>query len=232
MSSNTPAARDAAGASTPIGISSPLLQSALAKFAATEVPQGHHIALAYSGGLDSALCVVLAREKYHAATLHAITVDVGQGGDEIALSEQKAAQLGIEPIMLDARDEFAEVWLTKAIQANSDYEGYPVSTSMTRQLIAAKVAHLGAQLGATALMEGSSGKGNDQYRMHNVFTLFAPQCEVLAPVRELRRPGQRDHRGRRRQDALVPLHRQWRHWPGYRAARLGVAVARATSQGA
>jgi argininosuccinate synthase len=163
---------------------SPLLQAALAKLATTDVPQGHHVALAYSGGLDSALGVVLAREKYHAAALHAITVDVGQGEDEIALSKQKAAQLGIEPILIDARDEFANEWLTKAIRANSDYGGYPVSTSMTRQLIAAKVAQLGAQLGATALMEGSSGKGNDQYRMHNVFTLFAPECAVLVPVRD------------------------------------------------
>src|SRR5438045_9374293 len=33
-------------------------------------------------------------------------------------------------------------------------------------------------------MEGSSGKGNDQYRMHNVFKLFAPQLDVLVPVRD------------------------------------------------
>jgi argininosuccinate synthase len=161
-----------------------LLETALAKLEATSVAQGHQIALAYSGGLDSALCVVLAREKYHAAALDAITVDVGQGDEELALSTQKAAQLGIEPILIDARDEFANDWLTKAILANSDYGGYPVSTSMTRQLIAAKVAQVGVERGATALMEGSSGKGNDQYRMHNVFTLFAPQCTVLVPVRD------------------------------------------------
>ena len=33
-------------------------------------------------------------------------------------------------------------------------------------------------------MEGSTGKGNDQYRMHNVFKMFAPQMEVLVPVRD------------------------------------------------
>jgi len=33
-------------------------------------------------------------------------------------------------------------------------------------------------------MEGSSGKGNDQYRMHNVFKLFAPQLEIVVPVRD------------------------------------------------
>ena len=71
-----------------------------------------------------------------------------------------------------------------AIKANSDYGGYPVSTSMTRQLIAKKVAEKAAELGCDAIIEGSSGKGNDQYRMNNVFTLFAPGLEVLVPVRD------------------------------------------------
>lgn len=170
------------GSATPTP--SATLDAALQKVEHTSVEQGHSIALAFSGGLDSSLCVVLAREKYHARALHAITVDVGQGDDEVALSFEKAAKLGITPIMLDARDEFANDWLTKAIKANSDYGGYPVSTSMTRQLIASKVAQHALTLGATALMEGSSGKGNDQHRMHNVFTLFAPECAVLVPVRD------------------------------------------------
>ena len=71
-----------------------------------------------------------------------------------------------------------------AIKANSNYGGYPVSTSMTRQLIARKVAEQAVKMGCDALIEGSSGKGNDQYRMHNVFTLFAPGLKVLVPVRD------------------------------------------------
>ncbi|MBC8231377.1 argininosuccinate synthase, partial [bacterium] len=67
---------------------------------------------------------------------------------------------------------------------NSDYEGYPVSTSMTRQLIAKYVALRAVDSGCDALMEGSSGKGNDQFRMHNVFTYFAPDLEILVPVRD------------------------------------------------
>jgi argininosuccinate synthase len=55
---------------------------------------------------------------------------------------------------------------------------------MTRQLIAQKVAALAQEHGCDALVEGSTGKGNDQYRMHNVFTLFAPGVRVLVPVRD------------------------------------------------
>src|SRR5437764_4594531 len=160
------------------------LDLALHKIASVDVPQGKHIALAYSGGLDSTLCVKLSHLKYHARKLTAITVDVGQGEAEIQQSTERAAKLGITPLVIDAKQEFTEQWLSKAIQANSDYNGYPVSTSMTRQLIAAKVAQQGLELGCDALMEGSSGKGNDQYRMHNVFSLFAPGTPIFVPVRD------------------------------------------------
>src|SRR5256885_3962238 len=156
----------------------------LEKIDATPVKTAKKVALAYSGGLDSSLCAVLAKEKYQVEDLFAITVDVGQGQDEMDAAIQKAKVLGLTPIVVDATEEFANLWLTKAIQANSSYEGSPVSTSMTRQLIAAKIASLALKLGCAAIMEGSSGKGNDQYRMHNVFKLFAPQLKVLVPVRD------------------------------------------------
>src|SRR5438874_7130451 len=160
------------------------LELALHKISAVGVPQGKSIALAYSGGLDSTLCVKLSQLKYHAQKLVAISVDVGQGEAEIQESIARAEKLGISPLIIDAKQEFTEHWLSKAIQANSDYNGYPVSTSMTRQLIAAKVAQKALELGCDALMEGSSGKGNDQYRMHNVFSLFAPGLSVFVPVRD------------------------------------------------
>ncbi|HZS79637.1 MAG TPA: argininosuccinate synthase [Ktedonobacteraceae bacterium] len=165
-------------------VSENALEVALHKIASVDVPQGKHIALAFSGGLDSSLCVKLSQSKYHARQLTAITVDVGQGDEEMQQSISRAQQLGIIPLVIDAKQEFTEQWLSKAIQANSDYNGYPVSTSMTRQLIAAHVAQKALELGCDALMEGSTGKGNDQYRMHNVFSLFAPGVPIFVPVRD------------------------------------------------
>ena len=157
-----------------------------AKVFGTPVPKVERVALAYSGGLDSSLCVELLRRVYKVkdSGIVPITCDVGQGEEEVAVGEAKAKALGVKPIMIDLRQEFTENWLAKAIRANSDYEGYPVSTSMTRQLVARAVALKGVELGCDALMEGSTGKGNDQYRMHNVFKMFAPHCEVLVPVRD------------------------------------------------
>jgi argininosuccinate synthase len=160
------------------------VKAILGKLDAVSVPQVKKAAIAYSGGLDSSLGIELLRRKYRAQEIVAITVDVGQGQEEIRESQEKAKVLKIDPILVDATREFTDEWLVKAIRANSDYNGYPVSTSMTRQLVARIAAVEGAQRGCDAVMEGSTGKGNDQYRMHNVFKIFAPELEILVPVRD------------------------------------------------
>jgi argininosuccinate synthase len=162
------------------------LQQIEAKVFGTPVPEVNRVALAYSGGLDSSLCIELLRRVYKVKDkdIVPITIDVGQGKDEVDVSKAKARKLGMKAILIDLKKEFTENWLTKAIRANSDYEGYPVSTSMTRQLVARAVAQKAVAMGCDAVMEGSTGKGNDQYRMHNTFKIFAPQCKVLAPVRD------------------------------------------------
>src|SRR5437762_13579162 len=96
---------------------SPALALALEKIHSVDVPQGKTIALAYSGGLDSTLCVKLAETKYHAKQLFCISVDVGQGQEEIQESIDRAKKLNITPIILDAKQEFTQNWLTKAIWA-------------------------------------------------------------------------------------------------------------------
>jgi argininosuccinate synthase len=156
----------------------------LRRLEAAPVPPVRRCAIAYSGGLDSTLGIELLRRVYKAQEIIPITVDVGQGEEEIEMARRRSVALAIAPLRLDARDCFAGEWLSRAIRANSSYFGYPVSTSMTRQLIAREVARKAAELGCDSVLEGSTGRGNDQYRMHNVFKLFAPQLQVLVPVRD------------------------------------------------
>jgi argininosuccinate synthase len=160
------------------------IQEILKKVEKTETPKVNKVAVAYSGGLDSSLAIELLRRKYRAKTILPITLDVGQGEEEVLESRRKAKILKIKPLFFDLRNEFTEIWIARAIQANSDYLGYPVSTSMTRQIVARKVAEVARAKGCDAILEGSSGKGNDQYRMHNVFKMFAPQLKILVPVRD------------------------------------------------
>ncbi|HEQ72455.1 MAG TPA: argininosuccinate synthase [Spirochaetia bacterium] len=160
------------------------IKDILAKIAQTPIPEVKKCAIAFSGGLDSTLGIEMLRRIYKVKEIVAINVDVGQGEEEITMGRERAQQLNLKPIVIDARDEFTEEWLRKAIQANSDYNGYPVSTSMTRQLIARIVAIKAKELGCDSILEGSTGRGNDQYRMHNVFKYFAPELEILVPVRD------------------------------------------------
>ena len=156
----------------------------LEKINQTSVKKGQEVAVAFSGGVDSCLAIELLRRVYQAKRIIPITIDVGQGDQEMNEVHEKAAILGISPIVIDAKEHFAQHWLPKAISANSDYNGYPVSTSMTRQLVAKLVAEEALRLGCDAILEGSTGKGNDQYRMHNVFKLFASDLDILVPVRD------------------------------------------------
>jgi argininosuccinate synthase len=160
------------------------IKKIMKKIEETETPKVNKVAVAYSGGLDSSLAIELLRRKYKAREIVPITIDVGQGEEEVQESRRKARVLRIKPLFFDLRKEFTEVWIARAIQANSDYLGYPVSTAMTRQVVAKKVAEVALQKGCDAILEGSSGKGNDQYRMHNVFKLFSPELTILVPVRD------------------------------------------------
>jgi len=160
------------------------IREILRKVERTGVPSVSHVAVAFSGGLDSSLAIELLRRKYKAKKILPITIDVGQGKEEVLEAGKKAKALRIKPLFFDLRKEFTDVWIARAIQANSDYLGYPVSTSMTRQIVAKKVAQVGLARGCDAILEGSSGKGNDQYRMHNVFKLYAPNLKILVPVRD------------------------------------------------
>lgn len=143
------------------------------------------VALAYSGGLDSTVCVKLLEREYSAKEVILVMVDVGQGEASLEEARRRIAHLNLELFAVDARRDFTDEWIPKAIAANGSYGGYPLSSSMTRQLIAAKVAEIAQQQGCDAVAEGSTGKGNDQFRFHNTFTLLAPELRVVTPIRDL-----------------------------------------------
>ncbi|MEM1627788.1 MAG: argininosuccinate synthase [Desulfurococcaceae archaeon] len=145
------------------------------------------VVLAYSGGLDTSTILVLLRKKYNAEVITA-TVDVGQGEDLKGV-EERAYELGaLKHYTIDARKEFVEEYVFKAIKANALYEGkYPLGTALARPLIAKKVAEIAAKEGADAVAHGCTGKGNDQVRFDLTLKAYLkPDIKVIAPVRELR----------------------------------------------
>ena len=143
------------------------------------------VALAYSGGLDSTVMLNLLKEKYGFTEVIPVLVDVGQGDEDIKTAKERAETAGVKPVFFDAKREFATEYIFRCIKSNGSYEGYPVGTSMSRILIASKVAEVALKEGAEAVAHGCTGKGNDQYRMEVAFRYYAPHLRIIAPVREL-----------------------------------------------
>ncbi|MFZ4403044.1 MAG: argininosuccinate synthase [Pseudobdellovibrionaceae bacterium] len=142
------------------------------------------VLLVYSGGLDTSICIPLMREDYGYDHVVTVTVDVGQSPDDVVQASEKAKILGTEHYTIDAKKEFAKDYCFKAVQANGDYQGYPMSTSIARPLIAAKAAEVANKLGITSFAHGCTGKGNDQYRIEFGIRSFVPQAVIHAPIRE------------------------------------------------
>lgn len=141
------------------------------------------IALAYSGGLDTSICIPLLRERYDYDRVVTVAVNVGQRDEEIRVAEEKGKKLADRHYTIDARKKFVSEYLFPAIKANGSYEGYPMGTSLARPLIAEEVIKVALKEGATAIGHGCTGKGNDQLRFD--FVIRGAGLDVVAPIREL-----------------------------------------------
>ncbi len=141
------------------------------------------VVLAFSGGLDTSVCIRLLEEEYDKKVITAC-VDVGQPEEEITRPSRLATEMGLEHYTIDAKDEFAHEFIFRAIKANAVYEGYPLSTALARPLIAIKIVELAKKVGATTIAHGCTGKGNDQFRFESIIRSYS-DCDVIAPIRDL-----------------------------------------------
>jgi argininosuccinate synthase len=142
------------------------------------------VVLAYSGGLDTSMMLKWIQEEYGMDVISCI-LDVGQQKD-LKVVEEKAWSLGVlNHYTFDAKEEFARGYVFPAIKANALYMGtYPVSSSISRPLIAKKVVEVAEMEDADAVAHGCTGKGNDQVRFDLTFKAQNPSLQIIAPVRE------------------------------------------------
>jgi len=142
------------------------------------------VVLVYSGGLDTSICIPMMKEEYGYDHVVTVTVDVGQPAEDIAQAAEKAKIMGTEHYTVDAKEEFALEYCFRAVKANAMYEGYPLSTSIARPLIAAKAVEVAQKIGAKAFAHGCTGKGNDQFRIEYGIRVLMPDATIHAPIRE------------------------------------------------
>jgi argininosuccinate synthase len=141
--------------------------------------------LLYSGGLDTSVMLRWIQEQY-GAEIVALTVDLGQPGEDFEVVVGKARRLGaVDAVLVDAREEFARDYVLPAIKANAIYgNGYPLFTALGRPLIAKLAVEHARRTGCDTVAHGCTGKGNDQVRIEATVAALDPDLNVIAPVRQ------------------------------------------------
>src|ERR671928_370418 len=142
------------------------------------------VLLLYSGGLDTSVMLKWIQDEYEAEVV-ALTVDLGQPGEDFEVVRGKALDLGaLDCHVVDAREEFAREYVLPAIKANALYGGgYPLFTALGRPLIAKIAVEKARESGCDTIAHGCTGKGNDQVRIEATVAALDPELRVIAPVR-------------------------------------------------
>ena len=142
------------------------------------------VLLLYSGGLDTSVMLKWIQDEYEAEVV-ALTVDLGQPGEDFEVVRGKALQLGaLDCHVVDAREEFAHGYVLPAIKANALYGGgYPLFTALGRPLLAKLAVEKARESGCDTIAHGCTGKGNDQVRIESTIAALDPEMRVIAPVR-------------------------------------------------
>ena len=140
--------------------------------------------LAYSGGLDTSICIQWLIENYDVDVI-AMCANVGQEDADFEYVKQRALDSGaIKCYIEDMQEEYCDDFLDKALYANVLYENtYPLLSGLSRPVIVKHLVDIAHAEGATIIAHGCTGKGNDQVRFECGIRALDPDIEIVAPAR-------------------------------------------------
>ena len=147
--------------------------------------QAKRVVLAYSGGVDTSVCIPFLKEKYGVSEVITFVADLGQG-DDLKKIRDKALNSGAsQSIIGNLINPFVEEYAFPAIRANALYsDKYPLSTALARPLIAENLVLNARKFEADAVAHGCTGKGNDQVRFDLAINALGPDLKIITPARE------------------------------------------------
>ena len=147
--------------------------------------QPKKVVLAYSGGVDTSVCIPYLKNEYGISEVITFVADLGQGDDLESISQKALNSGATKSVIGNLVDNFVEKYAFPAIRANALYgEKYPLSTALARPLIAENLVSLARKLNAGAVAHGCTGKGNDQVRFDLAIHALGPDLEIITPARE------------------------------------------------
>ncbi|NOX96788.1 MAG: argininosuccinate synthase [Nitrospirae bacterium] len=142
------------------------------------------VILAYSGGLDTSVCLKWLQEKCNLEVV-TFSAELGQGLDFDEL-RRKALDTGASKAYIeDLQEKFVREYVFPSLKANAIYEDrYLLGTAIGRPLIAKRLVEIAEMEGAKVIAHGCTGKGNDQIRFEVGVASLNPELKVIAPLRE------------------------------------------------
>jgi argininosuccinate synthase len=140
------------------------------------------IVLGYSGAVEGSMAIPWLAER-HGAEIVAVTLDVGQRGELVAVREQALALGALRSHVIDVRDEFVRDYVLPTLQAVTlaPDDGLVVG-HVARPLIVRKLVDVAAMENATAIAHGVRDAAEAEIVEREIRALN-PSITVLAPVR-------------------------------------------------
>jgi argininosuccinate synthase len=142
------------------------------------------VILAYSGGLDTSLCIHWLRytKGYEVVTFSA---NLGQKArmEEVV---ERALSIGAATVHIgELKDRFVTEFVLPALKANAQYRANSLlAAALSRPIIAYEMTKIALDEGAYILAHGGTPLGNDQFRFETVFSSLEPRLKCIAPLRE------------------------------------------------
>ena len=145
------------------------------------------VVLAFSGGLDTSVCVKYLAEEKGYEVYTAIANTGGFSEEELASIEERAYRLGAKQhATLDVTQTYYQKSIRYMVYGNILRNGtYPISVSSERIFQAIAIIEYAKSIGADCVAHGSTGAGNDQVRFDLTFQILAPEIEILTPTRDM-----------------------------------------------
>lgn len=164
------------------------------------------LVLAYSGGLDTSVAIKWLSEKGY--DVIAVCLDVGEQDKNIDFIHDKALKVGaVKAYTVDAKEEFANDFVSVALKSNALYEGeYPLVSALSRPLISKKLVEIAHKEGATTIAHGCTGKGNDQVRFEVSLKALDPNIKLSAPIRDWHMSREEEIEYAKEHDVPIPIN--------------------------
>ncbi len=141
------------------------------------------IVLAYSGGLDESIAIQWLAETFSAEVV-TVTLDLGHGAELVEIRQRALALGAVRSHVIDVREEFVRDYALPALQAGALYaDRAPMTTALTRPLIARKLVDVARMENATAAAHGCAATSDDGLRLDALVSALDPALRVIAPTR-------------------------------------------------